>query len=76
METRDELRAVYGRVVYSKGGAVLRMLEQWLGEEPLQRSLRRYLKAHTFGTATTGDLTAAIQAETGVDVAAVLSSAS
>jgi alanyl aminopeptidase len=68
MATVEEMRDVYSGVVYEKGAAVLAMLEQWLGEEPFQRALRRYLRQHSLGTATTEDLARAVQLETGVDV--------
>lgn len=72
MTSVQSMEDVYSGVVYEKGAAVLAMLEQWLGEEPFQRALRRYLHEHSFGTATTEDLARALQQETGVDVRPVL----
>ena len=41
---------VYDGIVYVKGASILAMLEDWLGPEPFQRSLHRYLIGHQFGT--------------------------
>jgi alanyl aminopeptidase len=72
MHSVDEMKDIYSPVVYQKGGAVLAMLEQWLGEDAFRQSLRRYLRAYSFGNATTADLAGVIREETKIDVAAVL----
>jgi cytosol alanyl aminopeptidase len=72
MHSRRETDDVYDDVIYSKGGSILEMLEDWLGPAAFQRSLHRYLTDHQFGNATSSDLIAAIKAETGVDVGPVL----
>jgi alanyl aminopeptidase len=63
MHNRDEIKDVYSQMVYQKGGAILLMLEGWLGEDHLHTALQRYLKAHKFGNASTADLEAAIGKE-------------
>jgi len=72
LRTRDELADAYDGVVYQKAASVLRMLEVWLGEQPMQRAARRYLAEHAGGVAVTSDLAKAIQEETGQDTSAVL----
>jgi cytosol alanyl aminopeptidase len=72
MASLSDMRDVYSGTVYQKGGAVLAMTEQWLGEQAFQRSLHRYLRAHSFGNATTADLVRAIRDETGTDAGPVL----
>lgn len=74
MHSREEMSRVYGGLVYRKGAAVLTMLEQWTGAETFQRGLRRYLREYAGANATTGDLAAAIRAESGVDVLPVMRS--
>ncbi len=64
--TREELDSVYARIVYQKGGSILRMLEDWLGPQVLQRGLRDYLASHAFGNASTADLQAALHVPEGV----------
>ncbi len=73
IRSRHDADDVYDLVVYFKGGSILEMLEDWVGAEPFQRSLHRYLTDHQFGNATSADLAAAIKQETGVDVGPVLS---
>ena len=43
-------------ITYSKGQAVLRMLESYLGEDTFRDGVRRYIKARAFSNATSGDL--------------------
>jgi cytosol alanyl aminopeptidase len=67
----DILNAFDG-ITYGKGAAVLAMTESWLGREPFQRGIQRYLRAHAGGSATAHDFFAALSAEAGQDVAGVL----
>lgn len=53
---------------YFKGAAVLGMFESWLGEDTFRAAVRRYLKAHAWGNATTSDFLAALDDETGRDI--------
>jgi puromycin-sensitive aminopeptidase len=43
-------------LTYEKGGAVLRMVEQYLGPSVFREGVRRYLADHRFGNAETSDL--------------------
>lgn len=74
MKDRAEMQGVYSGFVYQKAGGVLLMLENWLGERRFQSGLRRYLKAHRFGTATTADLAVALRSASGADPSPVLHS--
>jgi aminopeptidase N len=51
---------VFDGVTYDKGGAVLSMLEEWLGEAAFQRGLAAYIAARAYQPATAGDLWAHI----------------
>jgi len=62
VRTRPELDTVYDRTPYQKGGAILLMLENWLGEDVFQSGLRKYLVAHAMGNATTDDLESVLPA--------------
>jgi cytosol alanyl aminopeptidase len=72
LRTRTELADVYNAVVYQKAASILRMLEVYLGEQTMQRAMRRYLKAHAGGTANTENLIEALQAESGQGAGLVL----
>jgi hypothetical protein len=72
MHSRAETEDVYDGLVYQKGAATLKMVEDWVGVEPFQRGIRRYLREHAMGNATTGELEEDIEKETGVDITRVM----
>jgi len=74
MNSREDTRGVYGRVVYDKGASILLMLDGWLGEDKVREGLRAYLKQHAFGNANTKDLESALRASSGIDPAPVMDS--
>jgi alanyl aminopeptidase len=74
MHSRQEMKDVYGRVVYQKGAATLGMLEQYLGDDVFQRGLRQYLAQYKFANATTADFVSAVSLAAGQDVGGILGS--
>jgi alanyl aminopeptidase len=74
MKDRAGMKDVYSQFVYQKAGAVLLMLENWLGEARFQQGLRAYLHEHRFGNATTDDLAADLRKASGQDPSAVMHS--
>ena len=54
--SEDSVFDVFDGVTYDKGGAVLSMLEEWLGEATFQRGLAAYMAERAFKPATAGDL--------------------
>jgi len=74
VNSRIAARDIYNRIVYEKGAAVLLMLEGWLGEDVFRDGLRGYLSQHRFGSATTDDLSVALNAASGKDPSRVLHS--
>lgn len=48
------------------------MVEDWVGTAAFQRGIRRYLREHAMGNATTGELEKDIEEETGVKVTPVM----
>ena len=74
MSDREEMKEIYSPFVYQKAGAVLLMVEDWLGEEPFRRGLQIYLKAHRNGNASIEDLAAALKEASGTDPGPVLHS--
>ena len=70
----DELQATSAFdpvITYNKGEMVLRMLEAYLGPEVFRDGLRRYMRAHAFGNATTSDLWDSLSAASGQNVRAI-----
>jgi aminopeptidase N len=43
-------------ITYTKGMAVIQMLENLMGEQPFRDGIRRYIRAHAYGNAVTEDL--------------------
>jgi alanyl aminopeptidase len=72
LESREQAKDVYHFTVYQKAAAVLRMIEQWLGEERMRQGVRLYLRRHSHGTAGIEDFAAALREATGQDVMPVL----
>ena len=56
-----DAEAMFDVLTYEKGGAVLRMLEQYLGPEVFRAGVRRYLATHRFANAETTDLWKALE---------------
>jgi len=66
--------AVFDNITYDKGGAVLTMLEQWVGADTLRRGLRGYMAERRMQPATAGDLWSHIGRAAGRPVADVAGS--
>ena len=56
---------------YTKGHAILRMLENYVGHDVWQRAIRKYLDTFAWGNATEGDLWAVVSKESGLDIAKI-----
>lgn len=65
---------VFDNITYAKGGAVLSMIEQWLGPEVFQKGLAAYMADRRFSNATAGDLWHHIGQAAGRDVRRVAAS--
>ncbi len=52
----DEIGQLFDAISYSKGGSILRMLEQYLGADDFQNGLNIYLNRHAHANARTRDL--------------------
>jgi aminopeptidase N len=73
----DELKATSAfdsRITYSKGQAVLRMLEAYLGPDTFRAGIRQYIKARAYSNATSADLWTALSAMSGKDVSSIAAS--
>ncbi len=67
-ETLEQMNDIGDSITYSKGSAVLRMLEAYVGEAAWQDGVRAYLKAHAYGNATHDDLWRAVETAAGKPV--------
>jgi len=71
LRTISGIGAQFDLLRYQKGGAVLAMLERWLGEETFRGGIHAYLRAHAHGVGSTPDLLAEWSQVSGKDVTAV-----
>jgi puromycin-sensitive aminopeptidase len=68
----EEAEAMFDVLTYQKGGAVLRMLEQYLGAETFRKGISHYLTVHAHSNTETSDLWDAIEAVSGEPVRAIM----
>jgi aminopeptidase N len=68
----EDANGMFDVLTYIKGGAVLRMLEQWLGPERFRDGIRLYLRDHAYGNTETHDLWDALEEETGEPVRRIM----
>jgi puromycin-sensitive aminopeptidase len=59
-------------LTYEKGGALLRMLQQFLGEDRFRDGIREYLVTHSYANTETEDLWDALEAVTGEPVRRIM----
>lgn len=57
----QDCEGMFDVLTYQKGGSLLRMLEQYLGNERFREGIRLYLNTHSYGNTETSDLWDAIE---------------
>lgn len=67
-----DAEAMFDVLTYEKGGAVLRMLEQYLGPAVFRDGVRKYLADHQFGNAETTDLWRALGEVSGQPIPTIM----
>ena len=72
--TAADAEGMFDVLTYEKGASVVRMLQQYLGEDRFQAGIRRYLDTHQFGNTETTDLWDAIEEATGEPVRQIMDS--
>ncbi len=63
----SDCEGMFDVLTYRKGGSLLRMLQQYLGEERFRKGVNNYLRAHSYGNTETSDLWDGIEAVTTAD---------
>jgi aminopeptidase N len=58
---QSEAMTAFDGITYNKGQALIRMLENYLGETAFRDGIRRYMGAHAYGNTTTTDLWQALE---------------
>ncbi len=54
-DTPEEINEMFDGISYGKAGAVLNMVENYLGKETFRQGVHNYLAAHMYGNATAED---------------------
>jgi aminopeptidase N/puromycin-sensitive aminopeptidase len=54
-ETPDEINEMFDDIAYGKAGAVIGMVENWVGEETFRKGVQAYLAEHAYANATAED---------------------
>ncbi len=68
VKSAAEAEEMFDALTYEKGAAVLRMIEQFLGEDAFREGLRRYIADHQYGCAAAADLWKALETASGQPV--------
>ena len=68
----EEANAMFDSLTYEKGASVLRMLEQYLGEEAFRLGVSNYLKENAYGNTEGDDLWLALEAASGEPVTEIM----
>ena len=73
-EVKDpsEIRELFDAISYSKGGSILRMLEEFLGEDVFRSGLRDYIHKNQYSNAETKDLWASLEHVSGQPVTRIM----
>ncbi|MCU1455625.1 MAG: putative aminopeptidase [Acidimicrobiales bacterium] len=72
VNTPAEAEGMFDVLTYEKGSSVVRMLEQYLGEDRFREGIRHYLDTHRYGNTETTDLWDAIESATGEPVRRIM----
>ncbi len=72
--TPDQINEMFDGITYQKGGAILGMVESYLGEEQFRKGVHNYLAAHLFANATAEDFWNAQTAASGKPVDRIMES--
>ncbi|HEY5695717.1 MAG TPA: M1 family metallopeptidase, partial [Candidatus Saccharimonadales bacterium] len=69
----DQISTLFdGAIVYAKGARLLRMCQQYVGQEAFQAGLKAYFAAHKFGNTEGNDLWNALSAASGKDITSLM----
>lgn len=66
--TAADAEGMFDVLTYEKGASVVRMLQQYLGEDTFQAGIRQYLRTHAHGSTETTNLWDALEAASGEPV--------
>jgi len=65
IDTVEQASQAFDAITYSKGGAVIRMLEGYVGADAWRQGVRAYMRKHAYGNTVSDDLWGAVQTAAG-----------
>ncbi|HSL24831.1 MAG TPA: M1 family metallopeptidase [Acidimicrobiia bacterium] len=68
----DEANEMFDALTYGKGSSVLRMIEQFIGEESFRQGVGNYLRRHSYANTVTADLWNGLNAASGQPVGEIM----
>ncbi len=68
----DEANEMFDALTYGKGSSVLRMLEQFIGEEAFREGVGAYLRSHSYSNTTTRHLWEALNHSSGMQIGVIM----
>src|ERR1043166_176862 len=68
-DTKREMNSMFDVITYNKGAAVVRMLENYLGEKDFREGVRRYMTKHQYSNTVPADRWSALEEASGKPVA-------
>jgi aminopeptidase N len=71
VKNESDANDAFDSITYQKGGAILRMLEDYLGADEFRRGVHEYLSAHAYSSATTADLWEALEKVSGKPIKSI-----
>src|SRR6185503_19758792 len=71
IETVEQAAQAFDAISYSKGEAVIRMLEGYVSDDAWREGVRGYMKAHAYGNTASDDLWRAVEAATKQPITAI-----
>lgn len=71
IETVEQASQAFDAITYAKGGAVIRMLEAYVGADAWRDGVRQYIAAHAYGNAVSDDLWKQIETAANLPVTAI-----
>ncbi|MCL4332869.1 MAG: M1 family metallopeptidase [Candidatus Thermoplasmatota archaeon] len=72
LKTPEEIMQVFDEISYGKGGAILRMIDSYVGEENFRKGVSAYLKRFSYSNAKGEDLWNHISEASGMEIGDVI----
>ncbi|MEM0141241.1 MAG: M1 family metallopeptidase [Thermoplasmatales archaeon] len=74
VKSPDEISEIFDEISYGKGASVLRMIEEYIGEEKFREGVYRYLKHFEYSNATSEDLWTSLSEVSKKDISSLMKS--